>query len=153
MAKGNTAKKDARSLLRVERQRQILELRKGGASYDQIAKATGLAGRSSARREFQLALQKVIEEPAKEVLALELSRLDSLVLALWQQAKTGNVAAIDRVLKIMERRASYLGLDAPKKTELSGADGGPVSFADVSHEALIAKLDALAKNLPPKNEG
>ena len=45
---------------------------------------------------------------------------------------TGPVlAAIDRLLKIQERRARLLGLDAPKKMELGGPDGGPIPITEV----------------------
>jgi len=41
------------------------------------------------------------------------------------------LAAVDRLLKIQERRAKLLGLDAPKKTELSGPDGEPLQFTEI----------------------
>lgn len=53
---------------------------------------------------------------------------------------TGPVlAAIDRLLKIEERRAKLLGLDAPKKTELTGADGGPVEFSEIRRTIIDPK--------------
>jgi len=58
-----------------------------------------------------------IQERAKELLALELSRLDQMMQALWPKARRGHLGAIDRVLRVMERRSRYLGLDAPTKLE------------------------------------
>jgi len=45
------------------------------------------------------------------VLQLELERLDAMQAAIWDDAMNGHLGAIDRVLKIMERRAKLLGLD------------------------------------------
>jgi len=47
------------------------------------------------------------------VRALELERCDRLQAAVWPAATQGDVAAVAAVLRIMERRARYLGLDAP----------------------------------------
>jgi hypothetical protein len=43
----------------------------------------------------------------------EISRLDRLLTVAWDLAMSGNLNAIDRILKIQERRARYQGLDAP----------------------------------------
>lgn len=45
---------------------------------------------------------------------MELERLDRLWRAAFEQAEAGELAAVDRCLKIMERRSNLLGLDAPK---------------------------------------
>jgi len=54
--------------------------------------------------------------------ALELHRLDRLTAAIWRKALCGAMPAIDRVIKIMERRAKMLGLDAPAKFDLLQLD-------------------------------
>ena len=48
------------------------------------------------------------------------------------------MAILDRMLKIMERRAKLLGLDAPVRRTLEGADGGPVKF---DHNSLRGLSD------------
>lgn len=54
------------------------------------------------------------------VLDLELRRLDDITQALLPRAQKGELLAIDRLLRVMERRAKYLGLDKPAKLEHSG---------------------------------
>jgi hypothetical protein len=54
---------------------------------------------------------------------LELTRLDAMLLPLWRRVQAGEEKAIDRALRIMERRARLLGLDAPTRGELSGPEG------------------------------
>jgi len=63
---------------------------------------------------------------AAEYRDLELERLDYLQVALWKAALDGNEKKTDRILKIMEHRAKYLGLFAPEKKEITGKDGDPV---------------------------
>lgn len=59
-----------------------------------------------------------------QAMQTELARLDSMLVGLWAQARRGNVAAVDRVLKIGERRVQLLALaEAGKPAE--GEPGGP----------------------------
>lgn len=110
----------ARRITAAERRRQALELRKAGATYDRIAQQLGFANRGGAYRAVETALREITAEPAQDVRQLELERLDALLLGLWPQARKGNQGAVDRVLRIMERRAKLLGLDAPTKAEVGG---------------------------------
>jgi hypothetical protein len=59
-------------------------------------------------------------EEAVHVRDLELQRLDALYLVAYAEVEDGNIPAIDRCLRIMERRAKLLGLDAAEKVEHSG---------------------------------
>jgi hypothetical protein len=127
------SKSSPRRIAATERQRKALELRKAGASYDQIAKQLGYRGRSGAHKSVMAALKKTLKEPAESVRKLELARLDEMLLALWPQVKVGNHGAIDRALKIMQRRAALQGLDEPKQ----------VTF-DWRREAREAGLDPSA---------
>lgn len=111
MPESKTAEK---RIAAVERQRKALELRKGGHTYQDIADKLDYGGPSGAYTAIRAALKALVKEPAEEVLALELARLDVMLAGLWIDARKGNVLKIDRVLKIMSRRADLLGLDAPK---------------------------------------
>ena len=104
-----------KALVALERQRRALELRKAGLGYQAIAARLGYASHSGAIKAVQTAMRRTLQEPADELRALELARLDDLLRGIWVAARTGNVQKIDRVLRIMQRRASLLGLDAPKK--------------------------------------
>ena len=102
-----------------EKQRRALELRKAGATFEQIADSLGYAFPAAAAKAVKTALKRTIQEPADEVRELELARLDAMLFAIWPRVKQGNLQAIDRALKIMARRAEYLGLDAPAKIDIS----------------------------------
>jgi hypothetical protein len=101
-----------------DRQLRALALRKGGASFDTIAVALGYGGKSGAYKAVSTALRDTLREPAEEVRALELERLDHMLTAIWPAALSGNFRAQDQVLRLMERRAKYLGLDAPARVDI-----------------------------------
>ena len=104
----------------LERQLKALELRKAGVGYDEIAKALGFKWKSGAFAAVKRALKEVKREPCQELIVLEAERLDKMQTALWAKAIRGDYGAVDRILRIMERRAELLGLDAPEKQEVSG---------------------------------
>jgi hypothetical protein len=108
------------TIAQAEKQRDALELRKAGATYDQIAKTLGYADRSGAQRLVRDAFARITRETSEEVLTLELERLDAMLLALWPKAKKGEAHSVDRVLRIMERRSRYQGLDAPAPVQVTG---------------------------------
>ena len=111
---GGESKASANRIAAAERQARALELRKAGSGYAAIAQQLGYAGPSGAYKAITTALRALTAEPAAELRALELARLDDLLVGLWPDARRGNVAKIDRVLKVMQRRADLLGLDAPR---------------------------------------
>lgn len=96
-------------------QTEALRLRQSGATFQQIADRLGYSDRSGAHRAVMAALKESVTEPNAEMRSLELSDLASLQDALWPSANAGDQGAVDRVLKIMERRAKILGLDAAPK--------------------------------------
>ena len=108
-----------RGLATVEKQRAALELRKAGLDFDTIARKVGYKHRASAYRAVMAALKKMLQEPADEVRKMEVARLDAMIFAIWSDVKRGNLNAMDRAIKIMDRRARLLGLDL-QKIEHSG---------------------------------
>jgi hypothetical protein len=121
-----------------DRKLQALELRKAGATFQAIADKLGYRGPSGAHKAVVSALRATLREPAEELRELELMRLDAMLLGLWRRAQAGEEKAVDRVLRIAERRARLLGLDAPARSELSGPQGKPVSvdLSGLSEEEL-----------------
>ena len=95
---------------------RVLNLRRAGATYEQIAAQLGIS-KTQVALVVKDGLEEVTREPAVQVLQLELDRLDALFLGVYDKGRKGSVAHIDRALKIMARRAKYLGLDTP-----TGAD-------------------------------
>lgn len=111
-----------------ERRTKALELHLAGASYAAIAEAVGYASKASAHKAVQDALAG-LGDPAgvSHTVDTELARLDAMLTGLWPKARRGDVAAVDRVLRISERRTQLLAMTAtaelvaapPKETGLS----------------------------------
>lgn len=119
MAGRGEHKASERLIESAERQRKALELRKSGLDYRSIAERLGYSSVAGVYKAVQVALKKTLQEPADELRAIEVERLDRMLLGLWPKAIKGDTWAVDRVLKIMERRATLLGLDAPQKREVT----------------------------------
>lgn len=114
-----------------ERRAGAWELRKAGKSYRQIGRALGVS-ECQAHRDVHRTLSELAAkefETARYVRDLELHRLDDMLDSLWPSVKGGDATSVNSALKISERRAKLLGLDAAAKTELTGADGGPLAIA------------------------
>ena len=107
---------------------KCLELRKMGLNYRQIGEEVGIP-RQSAHRHVVKALTDIRErthENAEQVRTMELQRLDDIIVRLSPQVRQGHLGSIDRIFKAMDRRARYLGLDAPARVEASGPGGSPL---------------------------
>lgn len=119
----------------VEKERKVLELRRAGYTFDDIARSVGYASPSGAFYALSRALTRTLQQPADELRKMESDRLDRLQMAVWARALQGDPKAVDTVLKIMDRRSRLLGLDAPTKmqVEATNYDGSTI-------DAEVAKL-------------
>jgi hypothetical protein len=138
-----------------ERDRRAAELRGKGWSYRKIAAELKIDVHT-AHDAVERALRAIRAEGAAEVRQLELERLDRMyeaVLGVLERehvtVSNGKVIyvgeeplkdddpvlrAVDRLLKIQERRARLLGLDAEQKVNMSG--GLTVEIVGVNEEDL-----------------
>jgi hypothetical protein len=113
-----------------DRRIKALELRKAGATYQEIADALGFGNRANACRAVTQALTETIAEAAEPLRKLEVERLDKMLRSIWLKVTQGDVVAINTGLRIMERRAKLLGLDAPTQTIVDQVTEVRVVFAD-----------------------
>lgn len=120
---GAAAKSSVRRIRTTEKTLKALELRKRGMNYTQIGEKLG-CNRSTACRYVLSELENLADkcrEEAVQVRDLELHRLDELYLIAYHAISDGNdLAGIDRCLRIMERRAKLLGIDAAAKVDVQG---------------------------------
>lgn len=93
------------------RRARAVELALTGMPYDEIAAAVGYANRGTAWRTVQRALRDRTFKAVDEYREMELSRLDALQSACWEQALAGELRAVDAVLRVMHQRSRLLGLD------------------------------------------
>jgi uncharacterized small protein (DUF1192 family) len=150
--------KYVRTLESAERDAQACRLKARRMSYAKIAERLGYYDGREAYRGVQRALAAVVQEPAAELLQLELQQLDMLARQVLKVLERRHVTvshgqlvyhdgkplvddgpvlqAVDRLLKIQERRAKLLGLDAPKRLEVVTID-----WLDEQIRTLTAELE------------
>lgn len=122
---------DARVTQRVQ---QALDLRIEGASYRQIARQLDVAVKTI-YMDVQGALGELDTlngEKAERLRELEARRLDALQLPLAPAVRAGDPRAILAAVRILERRARLLGLDAP--TLVTAPAGEPLPVRIVHQE-------------------
>lgn len=122
----------------VELGQRVLALRQAGAPFDQIADRLGLTI-DSARAMFDRALGTYDSDYRA---ALEGARLDRLHMAVWPQASAGDLAAVDRVLKISERREKALAEPRSNDHALRQAFDASASSSSQVQEVDAALLEA-----------
>jgi hypothetical protein len=120
-----------------EERLDALHMRKAGLSYTQIGRQLGMT-KAGAHKLVKTALEELrsaTTEAAADVIQLELERLDAMLMGLWAPATRGDGGAVDRVLKIMERRSRLLGLDQqPGGLEggLGGSEQEPIPVGEMT---------------------
>lgn len=113
-----TSSKTSPARLRaVERQAKALKLRADGFSLAEIASRLGYRGRQGAHDAITRGLVATLSEPADTVRKLDLERLDGLWRRFYARAGRGSIGAAHVCIRILERRAKLLGLDAPQKLQ------------------------------------
>lgn len=102
-------------------QQKLYHLKMGGQSYHQISDDVNLPIRT-----VKILIDNYIEmletvagtDEKRQALVMENSRLDGLHAIAWEAAMSGDLKAIDIVLKISARRAKIMGLDLVPTQEI-----------------------------------
>jgi hypothetical protein len=114
----------------IERHEKIAEAmhyRRSGYSYPAMAKALKI-NQATAYRLVLRGMRAIIQQPTEDVLQLELARIDEMLTGVYARAVKGDLRAIDRVLRLQERRARFLGLD-----KIDGPPSPPVGPISVTY--------------------
>jgi hypothetical protein len=120
-----------------------MQLREAGVSFEKIAETVGYRDRGGAYKAVMVGLKTTRLESAKKLRRLELRRLDKLMLQLWPKA-TGNppdLAALDRLLAIMKRRAALTGLDVSTSKAKNGGNDANTKMIQVNWHDLYQKQE------------
>lgn len=157
-----------------ERRSRALNLRRAALTFQQIVDRLQIAAaagqiaplppsydKSACRKDVLYLMDEMTVRPALERLAEELDLLQGMQTILYSKIMTGGKEAVSAtlaMLRLMDRRARYIGLDAPVR--LTGPDGGPIQVTPVMSDpaALAAaakeRLDSiLPRDEPPAIEG
>lgn len=115
----NQRKESAKQTEIAVRRRSVIQYRLLGCSYQSIGDKLGIsfvqarADEMAARAEAELETRQAVEE----MRMLENERLDMAMLAISGAVVKGHLGAIDRWIRISERRSKLNGLDKPVQFE------------------------------------
>lgn len=118
-----------------ERRIKVWELRKTGASYRKIAQKLSVSHeqvRKDCERVFGELTAEAVDR-AEEWRVLQLHRCEDAIQGLWPAASSGEVGAVTALMKVLQRQSELLGLDAPRKQELTGRGGGAIEMDIETH--------------------
>jgi pantothenate synthetase len=99
--------------LAASRRAQAVQLKAAGLTYAAIATEMGYANRGTVFRIISEALRAQNVEAVEELRNLEVARLDTLQLAMWPAAMSGDVHAASVVTRVIMTRCRLLGLEGP----------------------------------------
>ena len=107
----------------LEKEAKVLELRRGGLTFDLIAQRLGYASASGAHKAYMSACSRIVYDDVVETRNVEMDRLNIAQAAIWGDVINGTTPqdrfrAVMALMKIMERRAKLLGLDMPTKAQI-----------------------------------
>ena len=134
MAKKHGVNVDRQQAKSQELTRQCLELRLAGANLDAIGRQVGL-DKSNVSRRIKAALADIPASEAEALRTIENERLDGMQVAIWNRVRKGDLGAIDRAIRISERRSRLNGLDAPQRVDLGSR---AVDIESVAREIMGA---------------
>jgi hypothetical protein len=124
-----------------EKEKKVLELRRGGLTFDLIAERLGYANASGAQKAYERACSRIVYDDVVALRNAEMDRLDIAQAAIWNEVLQGRIQAVIALMKIMERRARLLGLDMPVKTQLEVTHYDRDTI-DAEVQRLVALLDS-----------
>jgi hypothetical protein len=133
-----SSRSKARAAAISDRRRQAIQLRIAGVDLTTIADRLDYSSPQAVSVDITRALEqttKALQVDADQLRAIELERLDRLQAGVWTRAINGDDKAVLSALRIMQRRARLLGLDAPVKVKTE-----VTSELDREIEDLVTRL-------------
>ena len=127
------SKLSPRRIEAIEKQKQALELRMAGRTWQEIANVLGYKDHSGAVRAVEAALSHTLEAPSAHYRALTLERLTKVLQVFWPTMLQGSPDAARTVLHTIADNRKLMGLDAPVQLE-HGGNGTPIRHEVISVE-------------------
>jgi hypothetical protein len=127
---------------RVTRAQRVLASLIAGAGVDEIAATERLTPKrteSILRQE----LRNRWVAPAEDFARLQIARLEQMILKLLERLQNGDLKAIDRALKIVDRLDRYHGFTKAQRI--------PEQYGDEERARLLKKVNEIADRLQPEH--
>lgn len=88
---------------------------------------------------------ETLPEKRETVAGIEIKRKLKGKTVIKSEGQNGQAAYMDLIFKCREQRRSLLGLDQPKRTEITGADGGAIIVAQAQFDPAAVRGPAPEK--------
>ena len=136
---------------REERRDKVMTLLLAGGTTRSIGQTLGV-NHATVARDIEARLQGAAAAcySTADYRELHRQRIEMLLLQWWPRSGR-DPASLDRVVRLLEREAKLLGLDAPSRQEHAGPDGGPIpvqtqpDLSKLSPEELAELRELVAK--------
>jgi hypothetical protein len=139
MTDANPLSRSKRS--RVTRAQRILASLVAGAGVDEIGAAERLT-----RRKTESILRQELRSrwvaPAEDFARLQIARLEQMLLKLLDRLQNGDLKAIDRAIRIVDRLDRYHGFTKAKRL--------PEPYGDEDRARLLRKINQVVERLQPE---
>jgi len=112
-----------------------------GAGVDEISAAEQLT-RKRTETILREALCSRWVAPAEEFARLQIARLERMIAKLVDRLQSGDLEAIDRALKIVDRLDRYHGFTKAKRL--------PEQYGEEERARLLKKINEVAERLQPE---
>ena len=112
-----------------------------GAGVDEISAAERLT-RKRTENILREALRNRWVAPAEEFARLQIARLERMIAKLVDRLQSGDLEAIDRALKIVDRLDRYHGFTKAKRL--------PEQYGEEERARLLKKINEVAERLQPE---
>jgi hypothetical protein len=132
---------------------KVLELRRAGFTFQRIAEEVGYATPSGAQRALERIMTRNLPQAPEEFRWQELDRLDRMQVALWPRAMKGDDRAIGTIIRLMERRARLVGIDAPQRIQAEVVNYDGTRDIDGDIERIVNLIRGVDSSEPLEVEG
>jgi hypothetical protein len=139
MTDANAPTRSKRS--RVTRAQRILASLIAGAGVDEI----GAAERLTRKRTESILRQELRNRwvaPTEDFARLQIARLEQMLLKLLDRLQNGDLKAIDRAIRIVDRLDRYHGFTKAKRV--------PEQYGEEERARLLKKVNEIADRLQPE---
>jgi hypothetical protein len=131
------------------RRLRIFALRQAGQSYDEIAGQENLT-RERIRQIVVDTLERRLLDPVRDHARLQIARLDPALRVAAEQVAAGDLRAVDRLIKVLDRLDKYQGVAASAGDH--GEDHSKTLFTKILH-AIRNHNAREAEETPPMAAG
>jgi hypothetical protein len=126
---------------RVTRAQRVLASLVAGAGVDEI----GAAERLTRKRTESILRQELRNRwvaPADDFARLQIARLEQMILKLLDRLQNGDLKAIDRAIRIVDRLDRYHGFTRAKRL--------PEQYGEEDRARLLKKINEVVERLQPE---